>query len=384
MSVAASLFPSKHPSSVYHIALMQVPGIGPVLARNLVSYLGSSEAVFHATKAQLLKVPGVGEVVATSVRQAEPMGRALQIWDRVQQHNDHVLFFTDENYPQRLRHAADAPLMLYVRAHQASNAYMNPAKTIAVVGTRKNTDYGKAVCEDLVKGLAATLGQNIVLVSGLAYGIDAVAHKAAVQHQVMTWGIMATGLDTVYPAAHRPLAKAMVEQGGALMTELDFNTPPEAHQFPARNRIIAALADVTLVVEAASSGGALITAQFAANYGRQVLAVPGNLHQRSSEGTNMLLAKQQAVAYTSVDQLLSHMKWQAGASLPATPRAIPTDLPPEQQNVLALLATRTQIHIDDLSRLANMPVNQLASVLLTLEFDGWVKSKPGKNFSLMV
>lgn len=369
-----------HPS-VYHIALMQVPGIGPVLARNLVSYLGSSEAVFHANKAQLLKVPGVGEVAATSLKQSQPIENAKRIWDRLQRQQDHVIFFTDELYPQRLRTAADAPLMLYVRAQQADMAYLNPAMSIAVVGTRKCTDYGKAVCEDLVKNLATTLGNQVVLISGLAYGIDAVAHKAAVNQQVQTWGIMATGLDMVYPAVHKPLAQAMVQQGGALMTELDFDTKPEAHQFPARNRIIAALADVTLVVEAAATGGALITAQFARGYGRKVLAVPGNLYQRSSDGTNQLLARQEAIAYTSVDQLLTEMQWSAaGAAAPK--KAIPTNLPADQQLVVNQLASRNQVHIDELARLCNMPINQVASLLLGLEFEGLVKSRPGKNFSL--
>lgn len=364
---------------LYHIALLQVPGIGPVMARALISYMGTSQAVLTATKGQLMKVPGVGEVLAQQIVQSDTLGKAADTLRRIDKHKDHVLFFTDPAYPQRLRHAPDAPLLLYVRNRQLDASTLNPARTLAIVGTRKATEYGRQVTEDLVRDLAA---HGVVVVSGLAYGIDASAHKACIQHHVPTWAVMATGLDAIYPGTHAPMANKMVEQGGALITELDFGTKPDMHQFPARNRIIAALADVTLIVEAAEKGGALITAKMAHDYGRKIMAVPGNINQPASLGANRLLADGKAKVFLSTQQFLEYMDWHTGAT-PAAARELPPDMPAEQRMVVELLAQRADFHIDELSRTTNLSLNKLAAVLLTLEFDGWVKSLPGKKFALV-
>ncbi len=371
------------------MALLQIPGIGHVLARTLISYLGSAEAVFRATKAQLMKVPGVGEVLATTIRKPGPLAAAEALLSKAQKQHDHLVFYTDAAFPQRLRQVPDAPLLLYIKGKQgAPLPSLNPERTVAIVGTRQSTDYGRQVTTELVEALVP---YGATIVSGLAYGIDAVAHKASLQAQVPTWGVMGTGLDIIYPASHRSLAQQMVADGGLLFSELSYGTKPDGHQFPARNRIIAAIADVVVVVEAARTGGALITADIAHGYGRTVMAVPGNVHHSSSEGCNLLIQQGKAALYSSVQSLIQQMQWEpiGGAGQDGTStvhqakqRSLPDDMVAEYKHLLTLMMAKPDFQIDELSRLANVPINQLASQLLNLEFDGWVKTMPGKKFGL--
>lgn len=369
----------------YNVALLQVPGIGNQMARTLISYLGSAEAVFKANKAQLLKVPGIGQVLANAINEDLALKQADLLLEKAAKQQDDLVFFTDEAYPQRMRQVHDAPLLLYVAGADKSlplGDQLQPPRTIAIVGTRQATDYGKRVTEELVEALA---GKQVTVVSGLAYGIDAAAHKASLSRNVPTWAVMGTGLDIIYPSQHRTLAQQIrAQQGGMLLTELDYGTKPDGHQFPARNRIIAALADIVVVVEAASTGGALITADIAQAYDREVMAVPGHLFVKTSEGCNDLIARKKTTVYRSPQSLLDLMQWHDRQSAERAEQlaALPDTMPADHQHILKTMLTKADFQIDELARHANVPVNQLASALLALEFDGWIRTMPGKKFAL--
>jgi DNA processing protein len=254
---------------------------------------------------------------------------------------------------------------------------------VALVGTRQATDYGREQTERFVKGFVQ---HNPLVVSGLAYGIDITAHRAALQEGLDTIGVMGTGLDIIYPAAHRKTAEKMRTQGG-LLTEFPFGTQPDRYNFPARNRIIAALADGTVVVEAARKGGALITAEIALSYNKDVLAVPGNLSNLTSEGCNYLIKAHKAALYAEPKDLEELLNWDEALHQQGKFRPTPTydaaDYSTEEFQLLEVLAISKEELLDNLSWKAQLPVNQVASLLLGLEFRGVVKSLPGKKYVLI-
>lgn len=284
------------------LALHLVPGVGDFLIKQLVSYCGSAEEVFKQSKGKLLKIPGIGDITADAIHQGKLRHKAEREFEKAARENTEILFFTDKAFPVRLRNIDDAPSMLYVKG----NINLNQQKTVAIVGTRQATAYGKDQVERLVESLVP---HQVLIVSGLAYGIDIHAHKLALQHGLQTVGVLGSGLDVIYPAAHLETARKMVNQGG-LITENPFGTQPDAHNFPARNRIIAGLCDALIVVEAAQKGGALITAEIANSYNKDVFAVPGNLGHTFSEGCNKLIKIHKANLFTSVKDLEYIMNWK--------------------------------------------------------------------------
>jgi DNA processing protein len=363
---------------LYEVALVMLPGVGAVLAKQLVSYCGSAEQVFRTPRGRLLKVPGIGEKIAESLLQpAEALKRAEAELAKAGQHGADLRFYTDPNYPTRLRELADAPALLYAQGA----ADLGAARTLAIVGTRKATEYGRQVTDQMVEGLKK---YNPLIVSGLAYGIDIYAHRAALKHGLATVGVLGSGLDVVYPHAHRGTATQMLAQGGGLLTEYPFGTAPDAPHFPSRNRIIAGLADAVLVVEAAASGGALITAEIADGYHREVFAVPGSLHNPASEGCHWLIKNHKAHLVTSADDLAYLMQWETGPTPAKASKklaAIPPDLPPDEVTVLSLLAQQPEMQLDDIGWQSQLGVSRAAVALLSLEFQGLVKSLPGKRFA---
>ncbi len=361
---------------LYQIALARLPKVGGVLARQLVGYCGSAAEVFRTPRARLLRIPGVGPHVADQVTKPEGVLRqAEQELQRVTDAGVSLLFFTERTYPQRLVQIYDAPPLLYYQGI----ADLNAPRTVAVVGTRQATDYGKEVTEQLIAGLKP---YGCLVVSGLAYGIDIAAHKAAQRHALPTVGVMASGLDIIYPAAHRRIAEQMRQEGG-LLTENPYGTRPDAPLFPARNRIIAGLSDAVVVVEAALKGGALITARMACEYDREVLAVPGDLGKRTAEGCHRLIRDHQARIYTSPDDVAYALGWnRAVAEVPLPSLFDTADLPAEDRQLLDLLRTHGELMIDELGWRTQMGASALASRLLALEFQGYVKALPGKKFAL--
>jgi len=358
------------------LALHFIPGIGDYTIRQLISYCGSAEKVFQTPKGKLLKIPGIGSVTAESIIKGKPFQQAEKELKLAEKEKVSLLFYTDKNYPTRLKQIADAPSLLYV----SGNIDFENPKTVAIVGTRKSTDYGKNCVEELVEALVP---HNALIISGLAYGIDIQAHKQALKNQLSTLGVMGSGMDIIYPAAHRETAKKMLSLGG-LVTENAFGTKPDAHNFPARNRIIAGLADALVVVEAAEKGGALITAEIANSYNKDVFAFPGNIGQSYSHGCNNLIKANKAHLLTSVKDLEYIMNWDV-RSEPKKKIVLSLDAygPSEQTVIKILLENNNQLIIDELSWRSGLPISQLASVLLGLEFQNIITTLPGKIYRLV-
>jgi DNA processing protein len=359
------------------LALHFLPGIGNYLIKQLVSYCGSAEKVFNTPKGKLLKIPGVGEVTAQAILTGKPFDNAERESRKAEQTNVELIFFTDKRYPSRLKTIEDAPSLLYVKG----NVDFEASKAVAIVGTRRATDYGKLCVEEFVKELAP---HNALIVSGLAYGIDIQAHKQALKNKLSTIGILGSGIDNIYPSAHTETAKKMLDQGG-LVSENPFGTKPDAHNFPARNRIIAGLCDALIVVEAGETGGALITAEIANSYNKDVFAFPGNIGQSYSLGCNNLIKSNKAHLITSVKDLEFVMGWDASVKEPARKEFMQlTDYEEPEKTVLkVLLDHQGVLMIDELSWRTTLPVGQLASVLLGLEFKGVIQSLPGKLYRVM-
>ena len=361
------------------LALHLVPGIGDHLIKQLVSYCGSAAGVFNTPKGRLLKIPGIGTVTAQSIKTQDTLHAAEREFRRAEKEDVDILIYTDKKFPSRLRAIEDSPAVLYVKG----NTNLNPEKIVAIVGTRQATSYGKEMVEQIVKGLVP---HQPLIVSGLAYGIDIAAHKQALKRSLPTVGVLGSGMDVIYPAAHSDTAHKMVNQGG-LVTENPFGTKPDAHNFPARNRIIAGLCDALIIVEAAEKGGALITAEIANSYNKDVFAVPGNIGMTYSEGCNKLIKINKAHLLASVKDVEYIMNW-SGATDSKTGKTLPllfdsTPLEPEERNVVERLREKNgPVMIDELSFQCSIPPGILASVLLTLEFKGFVLVLPGKQYKL--
>ncbi|RYY19363.1 MAG: DNA-protecting protein DprA, partial [Sphingobacteriaceae bacterium] len=302
--------------------------------------------------------------------------RAEQELQFIQKNKIQTIFVTDANYPKRLKSCIDSPIMLYFKG----KTDLNRQRIISIVGTRKITNYGKQLCEELVDSLK---NYNVTVVSGMAYGVDICAHKACVKHQVATVGILAHGLDRLYPSIHRNTAEKMLDEGG-LLTEFPSQTNPDRENFPKRNRVIAGLADATIVIEASVKGGALITAEIANSYNRDVFTFPGRIGDEFSEGCNFLVRFNKAGLLTSYADLAEQMGWLDQVLTPKKQQLLfPLDLNPEEKMIFNMLESGGQTGIDDLSIKTNLPVSILAMNLLNLEMQGVVRSSPGKSYSLI-
>lgn len=372
-----------HDDTLFHeLALTLLPGIGPQLTRQLMSYGGGAKTVLTMPPGKLRRIPGVGDAtihILTGREREHAFRKAEADLRKAEKDGVEIIFYTNKRFPTRLKQLADAPVILYYQG----TAELNAPKTVAIVGTRQATDYGREQTERLVAGL---LPHRPLVVSGLAYGIDIVAHRAALQEGLDTVGVMATGLDSIYPTAHRKTAEKMREQGG-LLTEFPFGTPPDRYNFPARNRIIAGLSDGTVVVEAAIKGGALITAELALSYDRDVLAVPGNLGSLASEGCNNLIRSNKAALYSCPKDLEEQLNWdaalhQSGKFRP-TPSYSADDFTADEFALIKVLAVAKETQMDELAWKAQLPIHSVASLLLGLEFRGVVRALPGKRFGLI-
>ena len=373
------------PDTLFHeLALTLLPGIGPQLTRQLMSYGGAAKNVLMMPPGKLRRIPGVGAAtvaILTGAEREKAFRKAEADLKKAEKDGVEIIFYTSKRFPSRLKLIPDAPAILYYQG----TADLNAPKIVALVGTRQATDYGREQTERIIKGL---LPHRPLVVSGLAYGIDIMAHRAALQEGLETVGVMATGLDIIYPAAHRKTAEKMREQGG-LLTEFPFGTPPDRYNFPARNRIIAGLSDGTVVVEAAIKGGALITAELALSYDRDVLAVPGNLNSAVSAGCNALIRDNKAALYAEPQDLEQLLNWDAAlhqsGKFKPTPSYSTDDFTPDEFALITVLAAAggREEQMDELAWKAQLPIYAVASLLLALEFRGVVRAMPGKKFALV-
>jgi len=360
---------------LHEIALTFVKGIGDVTIRSLVSYCGSAEGVFKTKQSLLEKIPGIGPKTAQSIVKHAVFERAEQELAFIDKYKIEPLFYTDKNYPKRLKNCADSPALLYFKG----KADLNNQKIIAIVGTRNATNYGKAFCEKLIDGLK---DHNALIVSGLAYGIDVASHKFAVTMQQTTVGVLGHGLDRIYPALHRSVAESMLANGG-LLTEFPSQTNPDRQNFPKRNRIIAGMADAIIVVEAAKKGGALITAEIANSYNKDVFALPGRLDDEFSEGCNFLIKTNRANLITRPADVEYIMGWELNIKSPKKQEpTLFTDLSKEELEIVKIIKAEASIAIDDLQLRLNMAQSKLAMYLLNLEMQSIIIALPGRVYRL--
>lgn len=361
---------------LYQIALSLVPNIGDVHAKALINIYGDAQSVFKATKKELENLDGIGSVRASSIKSFNNFQSSEAEILFLEKYKISPVFITDKKYPQRLLNCYDSPALLYYRGI----ADLNCSKIIAVVGTRNHTEYGKTICEKFIEELAV---ENILVVSGLAFGIDTIAHKAAIKNNLSTVAVLAHGLDRIYPSQNKQLAKHMIEQGG-LLTEFISNTNPDKQNFPKRNRIVAGISDAVIVMETGIKGGSLITAELGNSYNKDVFAIPGRVNDSKSEGCNYLIKNNKASLINSADDFLEMMNWK-----PAEKKAIKKqrelfiELTEDEKTVVAILQNQESIQIDELYFKSGLSSSATAAALLMLEMQGIVASMPGKIYKMI-
>ncbi len=362
---------------IHKIALSMIPGIGGVLARNLVSYTGSIEAVFSESKKNLLKIPGIGEVNAARIKNNDYLVKAEKEIQYINDHQIKVYFYTDTDYPRRLAGCHDAPVVLYAKG----DFHFDMDRVVSIVGTRNATNYGKEFCDELVSEMAAR-NYHVLIVSGLAYGIDVQAHKSSLKNSIPTIGVLGHGLDKLYPSMHRETAEKMLKNGG-LVSDFPSGSKIDPQNFLQRNRIIAGLADATIVVESGSKGGALVTADIASSYNRDVFAVPGKVGDTYSKGCNKLIKNNGAALMESLDDLEYIMGWESGKTKPdAVQASLFLDLKGKELEIYNALKEKGELFIDQICSVVNLPMGQVSSTLLEMEFEGIVAALPGKMYRI--
>ena len=361
---------------LHRIALTKIPKVGAITAKTLISYCGSAQAVFKSSRRDLMCVPNVGEAIADNILKQDVLIWAENELAFIKKHNIQPLFHTDPHFPQRLKTQHDCPVLLYYKG----TTNLNHGRVVSIVGTRKPTDFGSRMTEELTEGLAK---YDVLIASGLAYGIDVTAHRKCVEMNVPTVGVMGSGLQRMYPTDHRDIARKMCENGG-LLTEYPSDQDPDREHFPMRNRIIAGMCDILVVVETAKSGGSMITAHMAVGYDREVAAIPGRAGEKTSQGCNYLIKTNQASLIESAEDLAYLMRWDDLDKTKALQPKLFTDLSDNEQVVIRILQqSEGGVLIDALSYQTQLNHSAIASLLLTLEFKGMIRSLPGKRYTII-
>jgi DNA processing protein len=359
---------------IYKIALTLVKSVGHITAKNLLAHFGDAESIFKASKADLMQVTGVGLATATQLLETEALRDAGNQLKFLEKHKIQVLFFTDHSYPRRLRDCPDAPILLYYKG----TADLNHPRIVSIVGTRRATEYGKMLCRQLAETLRP---YNVLIVSGLAYGIDVAAHKESLANEIQTIGVLGHGLDRIYPHLHKGIAHKMLQQGG-LLTEFPLDTIPDKENFPKRNRIIAGISDVTVVVEATSKGGALITADIAGSYNRDVFAFPGRTTDEYSQGCNFLIKTNRAGLLNHARDLVYYLGWEDTLVKPLSNQLkLPVGLSAEELSIVQVLQQAPAM-VDEIAIKTALQQSKLAIHLLSLEIQGVLTSLPGNVYRL--
>ena len=358
----------------YQIALTLLNGIGPIKAKELIEHFDNIEEFFTAKPNYLHQSLNYNDSFIRKLNRENALKKSQSVVENLKKLKLNTCFITDNEYPHRLKNCVDAPVLFY----RKGDVDLNPPKAIAIVGTRNATSYGKEICEELIKSFQ---GENVIIVSGLAYGIDATVHKCCLKYEIPTVGVLGHGLDRVYPSAHKDLAHKMANTGG-LISEFIPGTLPDRENFPKRNRIVAGMTDATIVIESKKRGGSLITANLANDYNRDVFAYPGSVHMETSQGCNHLIANQKAHLIQNSDDFHKMMGWTKKANKKAIQHQLFTEMTEPQKGIVELITTNKNIQIDVLSIMSKIPISKLNQELFTLEMDGIIKSLPGKQFSI--
>ena len=355
----------------YQIAVSLISGVGDVIGKKLIAYCGSAEAVFSEGVKALNKIPGIGSKLSKIIKESDTLDRAEQELTFMEKQGVKMVFYADKNYPYRLKQCDDGPLILYYKGEDNFNA----DKIISIVGTRTASTEGKIFCDKMIKQLAQF---NTIIVSGLAYGIDICAHKAALKYGLPTWAVFAHGHDIIYPSSHTNVANEILNSG-ALLSDYISKTKPERQNFPSRNRIIAGLSDATIVIESANRGGSLITANIANSYNREVFAMPGKPKDEKSAGCNYLIKTQRAVLLESIDDIIRELNWDAKTKQNNVRQKLLIELSNDERRLLNILSDEV-VHIDSIISTIAWSSSKVAQMLLQLEFKGVIMVLPGKMY----
>ena len=359
---------------VYKIAFASLRGMGVELAKKILDVIPSEEEYFKMSHEDLVRLTGCRTKIIETGYRNDILEKAKREIEFIGNNKISILYYTSSEYPQRLLEAPDAPILLY----GTGDCNLNAPHIISVVGTRHATQYGKSVTEELIKNIAsAQLGT--VIISGLAYGIDICAHKAALSNSLPTVGVLAHGLNTIYPAAHRKTAVEIVKSDGMLLTDYMSQDVIHRGNFLARNRIVAALSDCTLVSESAEKGGALVTAAIANSYNRDVFAFPGRINDKYSAGCNNLIKRNKAIAITNAEDLFDAMGWDTEKTLNTSPSLFP-EYTDDEQKVINFLTENGDTHINRIANELNLPVHKAMSLMVDMEFKGYVKAVAGGKY----
>ncbi|MCL6523363.1 MAG: DNA-processing protein DprA [Thermoflavifilum sp.] len=359
---------------IYQLALTRIPFIGPTLARQLIQHFhGDVEAIFTASQSKIERIPGIGPFRAKAIRDFRDFTELEKEICLLEKLNIRTCFITEPQYPQWLKECPDAPILLFYKG----NLPKNGQRILSIVGTRKPTAYGREMCEQIIEALQK---YQPWIVSGLAYGIDIAAHRAALKYNLPTTAVLAHGLDQIYPPQHTETAKQMLATGGWL-SEFAPGVKPEKEHFPRRNRIIAGLSEATLIIETDLSGGSMITAHLAAGYHRTVMALPGRTIDVHSRGCLALIRNQIAVLVSSAEDIALELGWKdPRQQMNTMPRSLFREWNPAEQAIVDLFGTKNLRHVEEIYQLCGLPTTEAAAVLLQLELEGYVRSLPGKMY----
>ncbi len=362
---------------LYKIALTQIEGVGPVLAKNLVSYCGGVKEIFQQTKRTLSKIPGVGLILADEIKKDTVFKNADKILQSVTKNNIGILFYLDNDYPSRLKHINDGPVLLYYQGTRSFNA----KRTLGIVGTRNATIRGKAACDKIINELK---DYDVTIVSGLAFGIDAAAHRAAIKYNLPNIGIMGNGIDITYPSQHQKL-RSNISLNGDILSEFPLDTKPDKGHFPMRNRIIAGLSDALLVVESDIKGGSMITARMAFDYNKDVFAIPGRIEDKYSRGTNSLIKNTIAYLTENAGDIARMMNWTKTTEVTAVQMQMFAELDKNEQKVFDILknSENESMSVDEIHHTSQFTMGELASILLNLELKGMIENMPGARYTIL-
>lgn len=362
----------------YLLALKEVKGVGDILARLLIQQTGSAQEVFRLSAGKLLKIPKVSEKVAKEIVSYQSFEWIEKELTWCEDEGIDILPFNDQRYPERLQQCHDAPLLIFLKG----KPNLNPPRIISIVGTRNFTETGQAITEQIINALAPF---DVTVVSGLALGIDGIAHKRSVELQIPTIGVLGHSLDQIYPRQHKSLAKKILEKGGWI-SEFSRKSVFDRTNFPMRNRIVAGMSDATILIESAQTGGSMITAEIAGSYGREVLTVPGRWTDPTAQGPNFLIKTLKAQIITKPDDIAEIMGWKVSQQLVIEDfynrKSRFQNLEDEELKIATYLNTNDSVSIDQIHYATEIPMGNLSSILLSLEFKGILKALPGKRFQL--
>ncbi len=363
----------------YLLALQKVEGVGDIVAKKLISHCGNAETIFKTKSSQLSSIDGIGTVLLSKLKNKSIFEKAEAELKFIKNNEINVAFFQDDNYPERLKHCIDGPLLLFT----SGNIDFKTRKIISIVGTRQITSQGTEFCKKLISDLAPL---NPIIISGFAYGVDIVAHQAAMEHDLQTIGVVAHGLDQIYPSVHKKYVSKM-EKNGGFMTEFWSGTNPEKENFVKRNRIVAGMSEATIVIESAEKGGSLITANLANDYNRDVFAVPGRTSDKFSQGCNNLIKTQRANLLTSAADIVYILNWDLEGiasnsrndKKPVQKQLFVT-LENDEQKIYDYLLKSGKEILDIIALECDFPIYKISGMLLNMELKGVIRPLPGKLF----